>query len=373
MKTIKTISYFICLILLFQSYALGAKAIKVKKAVKKEKPQVLELKFKGDEKNGASIVYIKGEVSIKGITDTDWKIAVLKDRLEAGGFLRVGSDSSADIIFDDGSYLHLCENTSITVTDIQLNFLMHISKILIYVLQGAVIVDTPELVGKGSEFKVRSDAASAYSRGSKFIFEVYTDKTVVAVQEGLVFFNSLNKDGSVKNTIKVNKLQESMVYQGLNTSPAAKLRNIFIVYAEEYDGMNLRLKNNNFRKDVAELTKIRKRSNVLGFVGRDTSIFFKENIETVPKKPLQNYSSDNKLEEKPIVPQEETKISPEKSNEEKNIDKEKQKEEKQKTKELEKQRKKEQKERLKLLQEEAKQNKQQERTTRPTGRRDFLQ
>jgi hypothetical protein len=368
MKIIKTISYFICLILILQSYAISAKTVKVKKEVKQEKPQVLELKFKGDEKKGASIVYIKGDVALKSITDTDWKQVVLKDRLEVGSFFKVGANSSADIICDDGSYMHLCENTSITVTDIQFNFLMHVSKILIYVLQGTVIVNTPELVGKSSEFKVRSDLASAYSRGAKFIFEVYPDKSVVAVQEGLVFFSSLNKDGSMKNTIKVNRLQESMVYQGLNTSPAAKFRNIFIVYQEDYDGMELRLKNSNFRKDITELTKIRKKSTVMGFVGRDTSIFFKENVEIAPKQPLQNYFNESNK-----APKEEIKISSGEINTEEVTDKEKQKEEKLKAKEEEKRRKKEQKERMKMLQEEEKQRKKETGTSRPASRRQFLQ
>lgn len=220
--------------------------------------EVFPLVFDNNETNGGTVFYVKGNVSAKMQTETDWKKVTSAIRITMGEYLKTGAQSSAEIIFDDGTVVHLFENTTIMLQEMTWDISNNITHIVVNVVSGNILVDTPRLASEKSSFDVNTDVAVITLKGGTSLIEAGTkQKTNVAMFEGNATVSNKGKTTAL-HTTALQKLLETMVYNTIAPIPPAKLRGkLTREYQDSVNEMQQRIKKNAVRKKVKQNMEIR--------------------------------------------------------------------------------------------------------------------
>jgi len=174
-------------------------------------------------------------------------------RIRMGESLKAATQSEAEIIFDDGTVLHLFENTTILMQEMTWDIANNITHILVSVVSGNVLVDTPRLPSEKSSFVVNTDVAViTLTEGIALIEAGTQQKTNVAMFEGNATVSNKGQTTALHTTM-LQKLLETMVYNTIAPIPPAKLRGrLTREYQSSVSEMQQRIKKNSIRKKVKE-------------------------------------------------------------------------------------------------------------------------
>lgn len=255
----RCIKWFVCLCVLYSPLIYAATETN---AQQKNQPseEVFTVVFDNNETNGGTVFYAKGNVSAKMQTETEWTKVTSAIRITMGEYVKTGAQSSAEIIFDDGTVVHLFENSTLILQEMTWNVSNDAIHIVVNLISGNAMIDTPQLDSKTSSFDVYTDVAVITLTEGTCIIEAGTkQKTNVAVFEGNATVSNKGETTALHAT-PLQKLLETMVYNTIAPVPPAKLRGKL---TREYQGsvneMQHRIKKYALRKKVKNNMEIRKK------------------------------------------------------------------------------------------------------------------
>lgn len=131
--------------------------------------------------------FVKGDVTASGASGTFAKVK-RNQQLEAGGSLKTGADSRAELTFPDGSVVRLGPSSELKLgSDVAFDGKTKQVKVEAELVGGAAWAKVATLVGSDAQFKVKTQNAVAGVRGTVFRVNVDKDEaTVVKVYNGSV-------------------------------------------------------------------------------------------------------------------------------------------------------------------------------------------
>lgn len=158
--------------------------------------------------------FVKGDVTASNASGTFAKVK-RNQQLEAGGSLKTGADSRAELTFPDGSVVRLGPSSELKIgSDVAFDGKTKQVKVETELVGGAAWAKVATLVGSDAQFKVKTQNAVAGVRGTVFRVNVDKDEaTVVKVYNGSVAVgapaiidNTPSKECQ-ENPIKCNRVE----------------------------------------------------------------------------------------------------------------------------------------------------------------------
>lgn len=140
---------------------------------------------------------LAGDVQVQFQGSSDWEPAANGMTLDVGSRVRTGAGSKALITFFDGISIALEPGTEITVERLESKTKDQSVNIVIQQVLGETISRVTKLVDSGSSYEIKTPAAVAVVRGTRFITTVDDKGTKVQTIEGLVCVRGQGKEAYV--------------------------------------------------------------------------------------------------------------------------------------------------------------------------------
>lgn len=201
-------------------------------------------------KNEVLVIYSKG--NIKKNKASDWSKLGTGEVLGVADSVVTDSNSEIELIFAEGTILHVMENSVLNIQNIKVNSNNIIEKIELEIEIGNFVFDMPKYKNINI-FDIKTKYAILSNINAKFCVQETDAKTVVAVFDRSVLVGNVLVDNIKKNVkIKLKKGKETTVVKNGTPTPAARYRNDFIIYKDVLRAINDRLKYTDVRDIVVK-------------------------------------------------------------------------------------------------------------------------
>jgi ferric-dicitrate binding protein FerR (iron transport regulator) len=206
----------------------------------------------------ATLTEAKGDVQVIEAAqaspgDAAWKPARPGVVLTANARLKTGSDGSADLIFDDGTALHVDRNASLTVetsrsTEDHREFSIRLwaGRLLSQVMKNN---ETPV------RYRVRTPDAVAAVRGTEFVADASTSGAKMAVFEGQVETQSMKDDSPLGDAVTLQPDQEVAVESGRPVGPPQTISQAMSDYRRDVAAL-FQARMDGYRNDMEQVRKL---------------------------------------------------------------------------------------------------------------------
>ncbi|MFC1548328.1 hypothetical protein ACFL5E_00040 [Candidatus Omnitrophota bacterium] len=164
----------------------------------------------------AAIVNVNGEVKVDPNADGGWFTPWVGMKLKKGAVLKVGENSSAEIVFDVAG---------LNVLKIDANSQITIQKSMVDMPEGSVLANFANLK-EGSSFVVKTPTAACSIRGSGMGVDHINNMTVATAYEDKVYVQGLDSRGNpVGKEVTIPEGWKTQVKAGKINPPAELTEN----------------------------------------------------------------------------------------------------------------------------------------------------
>ena len=182
-----------------------------------------------------------------------WKPAQPGVVLSANARLKTGPDGSADLLFDDGTALHVDRNASLTVetsrkTDDRREFSIRL-------WAGRLLSQVVRNTQSPVRYQVRTPVASAAVRGTEFVADASTTDAKLAVFEGQVETQSLDGDAPLGDSVTLQPDQEVSVERGRPVGPPQAISQAMAVYRRDVAAL-FQARMDGYRNDMDRVRRL---------------------------------------------------------------------------------------------------------------------
>jgi hypothetical protein len=184
------------------------------------------------ERLDAIITDTNNSVAISTSPAAPWQKAQKGMKLSSGTAVKTGPLSSAEMIYDDGTGVRIESNANVTIERAEIK--KGVSEYLISLFSGRMLNTVKHNLNK-RRFKVQSPVCVMSVRGTVFVMDCSTTASTVAVYEGVVEAQSIDKQ--YKEPVQVNSNKQLTIQAGLAPGSPQPL-------AEEFE---------RYRKTVADI------------------------------------------------------------------------------------------------------------------------
>lgn len=200
----------------------------------------------------ATLTEAHGEVQVSAAPDAPWEAGEPGMTLASAARLKTGADGGADVLFEDGTALHLDKNASMTLESARDT---GASKEFSIRLWAGKLVSQVLKRDRPVNYRVRTPVAVAAVRGTEFVADASEGATDVAVFEGTVETGSLKDDAPLGDPVAVGPEQEVSVAQGRPAGPPRAISRAMSEYRAAHAALFLR-RIDAFRRDTARVQKL---------------------------------------------------------------------------------------------------------------------
>lgn len=202
----------------------------------------------------ATLTEARGDVQVSAAPDQEWEPAEAGITLGAEARLKTGPDSDADLLFEDGTAMHVDKNASLTLESAreksdgtrEFSIRLWAGRLLSQVMKRE----------RSVSYRVRTPVAVAAVRGTEFVTDAAEDATELAVFEGQVETTSLKDDAAVGEAVLVAPDQEISLAGGRPAGAPRALSRAMGDYRRA-NAARFRARIDTFRRDTARVQRLR--------------------------------------------------------------------------------------------------------------------
>ncbi len=180
-----------------------------------------------------TFTHLIGEVKVKSTNSNEWVNAEQNMPVYRGDKIRTGTNSEAEITFDEGTVIRLEAKSFLIIEETVFEEKTKVNKFIIRAESGRILSNLEKSVKAKSKFEIRGPGGTvAATRGTEFVFEVAEDKSVqVAVFGGKVGVK--NEQVAPGKEILVEQEKETLIKLGSEPERPRALTEKMLKYREE--------------------------------------------------------------------------------------------------------------------------------------------
>ena len=205
----------------------------------------------------ATLTESRGDVRVSGANGAenpgDWEPAEAGMTLAAGSRVKAGPDGSADLLFEDGTALHLDKGADMEVAEAREKAESRVWRLRL--LAGRLFSQVAK-AARPSDYRVRTPVAVAAVRGTEFVADASEDGTDLAVFDGEVQTQAMDDKGLLGEAVAVKPDQELSLERGRPAGPPTAISDAMRNFREGI-AAQFRARIDGYRRDTARVMRLR--------------------------------------------------------------------------------------------------------------------